>query len=1667
MLANDQDAFLWSVSDVDAQYSWNFELQGIADAVTKVEIIKLTFSDNGVDIAKKETLFKFGSRDGSVPVAKRDLLFEPGDYLLGLSRAGGNSNKKGILATGSLDLSTSTKTTQAPDTDISDTGEAPLQAQYRLVITKGKNINSRTLSGNSSEQPLKLRPGQSYSFYAENPTTWAVLDVSETASQQRWEVSGATAIGREFIAILEDPDGKKLTQSRMDLSGHFSLPDLGLNNGRYRLKLVAKDANVIRTLSIKAQGLRVEGEESEPNDQWKLANHIDWSKPVKGRAGKNNDKDYFRFTVADEESDLTRSFLLQGDTDKKYEFCLHNESNVAMQCRSAKSTVTLTNLSLVAGDYGLSVGRSKKGAQYTLSMEPAEAKKAIRETEPNDKFPFSSGMNAKRIVKGTFDKADTDYYHFTVSGEPQLWRIQAVGEGISRLALVDASGSTLSQLDVATGVRRARMSNLFLLPGIHHIKVTGKNGSYVLRVLPIGPPNPDFEREPNDDPAHALLIKFGQTRQGLLENHSADDYYRFQLMNHDHIRLTVTPPVDGQIIAKLSADNVHTLRKVSEPGKAVVYEGLFPPGDYSLYLKSKIPSDAEYRIQLERLPRFACAEKCQLPVAVSSRETGIVTQSDKNARKPLASLPDTRANLPVTLKLNFESNRVAAYLRYGQMLSGTLTLTNQSEAGQAVQIETASSDYRWRVWSEKKSIAIPAAGSASVPLTIHVPADAWLDHAVRISVRAYDEKGGQTETFSEIEVEAEAPPMGAVWNWPIDDKLLGGFNVAWQALGARRVPMEKEKKEGDVPGLGRYFHQLFDNQSMTGTGLQLTGGREPSPVAVDVELATDESVDVVGIILNPVGRGPMKRALADFELQLSLDGKTFQTELKGRLQPLFIDQSFPLETAVSARYARLILLSSQDGKKTGGLTLGDWKVIARPGSDITQAKGLNIAAPELGGHVVWARPQASRDRDVTLLTDKQDSRAVSLNAGKAIEWVVGFHNERAARIKALQWTDSDKAKPEQRIKKVKVFTSVEGPVGPWTFLADWDVTENKTLSFTKDKPVWARYVRFLAEGKDKRSQIIYPDTLHIYEQAADKNYRSIIGQWGGSSRDAIYEYLAGIKIPVATNQNANNTSKEQAISLPPGKTVSGKVALARKSDWYRIDIATGQNTLSLDLGGDPTVRTVLSIKDSKGKAVSTRRIHGEFTGQRYKVSVEPGQSYFIKVEEPPRSVAFIWDNSGSVAAYRPMIYNAISTYVNAVTPGIDVANLMVMGGDFLLKNWSGEPYILQSVLNNYNGGANSSDAESALIRATQALSGRAGTRAIVLITDAETGRNDKELWRLFKQVRPRVFTIRVGSTLGVPEDLMQSWANVSDGYYDNPQTASQMGIAFDRARMLLRRPAYYSLTASLNFEETPGPGTLRVVAKNKGLQGGAVELILDASGSMLKRLDGKRRISVAKEVLSNAVTDIIPAGTPLALRVFGHKKANACQTDLEIKLKPLDPKSAKKVISKVNAKNLARTPIADSLAKVESDLRKAKGKKIVILVTDGEETCEGKPQDVLKKLADKGFDIRLNIVGFAIDDAELKSQFENWAEQGGGQYFDAGNESSLKQAVEKALQTPYTVYNQKSEIVAAGTVGGPAVELDAGHYRVKLTSPVAMTFEKIEVFAEQEKLIEYPGYAIK
>jgi hypothetical protein len=232
------------------------------------------------------------------------------------------------------------------------------------------------------------------------------------------------------------------------------------------------------------------------------------------------------------------------------------------------------------------------------------------------------------------------------------------------------------------------------------------------------------------------------------------------------------------------------------------------------------------------------------------------------------------------------------------------------------------------------------------------------------------------------------------------------------------------------------------------------------------------------------------------------------------------------------------------------------------------------------------------------------------------------------------------------------------------------------------------------------------------------------------------------------------------------------------------------------------------------------------------------------------------------------------------------------------------------------------------------------------------------------------------------------------------------------------------------------PGFVLVRAK-PGTAMGAVEIILDASGSMLQRLGSQRRIDVAKETLARLTSSGIPAKTPFALRVFG-REVDSCQTDLEIPVSPLDAAVVSKKISALEAKNNAKTPIGASLEKVADDLKSVRGERLVIVLTDGEETCGGDPAAAIQQLQSAGTVTRVNIVGFAIDDAKLAASFRHWSDLGKGTYFDAKDAKALNEAMTRALRPTFEVVDTKGQVIAEGVVESEAVRVPAGAHTVRI-----------------------------
>ncbi len=174
--------------------------------------------------------------------------------------------------------------------------------------------------------------------------------------------------------------------------------------------------------------------------------------------------------------------------------------------------------------------------------------------------------------------------------------------------------------------------------------------------------------------------------------------------------------------------------------------------------------------------------------------------------------------------------------------------------------------------------------------------------------------------------------------------------------------------------------------------------------------------------------------------------------------------------------------------------------------------------------------------------------------------------------------------------------------------------------------------------------------------------------------------------------------------------------------------------------------------------------------------------------------------------------------------------------------------------------------------------------------------------------------------------------------------------------------------------------------------------VLDASGSMEGNWDGKSKFDVAKEILFQTLDSLEQNNGHLefALRIFGFqtpKQLKNCEdSKLVCDFAPNNATAFRKVLR--NIKNQGQTPIAYSLYQAVNDFPPdPQAKNVIVLITDGIETCEGDPCSVSSVLASRHIALRPFIIGLGM--GENGSEYFDCL----GTYYDASDEHSFENAL--------------------------------------------------------------------
>ena len=189
--------------------------------------------------------------------------------------------------------------------------------------------------------------------------------------------------------------------------------------------------------------------------------------------------------------------------------------------------------------------------------------------------------------------------------------------------------------------------------------------------------------------------------------------------------------------------------------------------------------------------------------------------------------------------------------------------------------------------------------------------------------------------------------------------------------------------------------------------------------------------------------------------------------------------------------------------------------------------------------------------------------------------------------------------------------------------------------------------------------------------------------------------------------------------------------------------------------------------------------------------------------------------------------------------------------------------------------------------------------------------------------------------------------------------------------------------------------------------GERILFILDFSNSMTETLDGARKI----DHMLHTMQEILPKINPdawVGLRVYGHKMGftpmEACRATTL--LSPIMKNNSEHVnFALGKAKPRGMTPITYTLKQaIKYDFMGFKGKKHIILMTDGGENCDESPCTFVMNLIKIRKDVSIDVIAFNVNDADDLEQLKCTALVTSGKFYNAHTAAELLNGFNNSIE---------------------------------------------------------------
>ena len=962
---------------------------------------------------------------------------------------------------------------------------------------------------------------------------------------------------------------------------------------------------------------------------------------------------------------------------------------------------------------------------------------------------------------------------------------------------------------------------------------------------------------------------------------------------------------------------------------------------------------------------------------------------------------------------------------------------------------------------------------------------------------------GDGVSIDEIAV-MEAPDADnpSIFEVPFAEQLPIGANLALSLLGGQVVSADQEEQlqgwsarrliDGLVGDAYSAARGSFGFTSREGVSFPLDitlelGGRTAARIAgvgIDPSFRFKESG-----ILDSSFRGDPANRPRRFEVYLSADGRTWQKALEGEMRNRTVRQTFAFDEARSARFVRFRFLDNFGG---GRLQLGELEVYEDPSLDSTRSvlggQPLNILRPELGGAVVEFTSQYfSGKAFVGNIADGTTESIWSPDGGWRYPQKIrmAFAGTAEALIEAIELEPNE---ADKRPRTIKIRSSrSNSPNAGWKLVGTFRAPAASALwRITFDKPLRARYLE-ISITESFHQNYVQIGELRVFE-ARRPGYRSVLARATEETlqrQRAFTSSVAGLEMFEADIfETEPNDRPEDAQIVQLNQSVAGRIEPLGERDHFLFSLDPQAEPpggpLLLALEGRPGLQVRFELEDKGGETLFS--LDPDPGRERLETSLSLGSAALARITQPRTRIVLVVDRSGSMEERIADAREAVRRFISSIGEQEEVAILAFSSDSELVHDFSRDRRSLDAAAAGaiYAGGGTA--LYDAMMQAVGRLEDYPGNRAIILLSDGADSQSSEagafDVLRALSRKNIRLYAIALGEGMWryddglgtMPARMLEFWTRASGGQMLPTPSAAELSRLYDAIGRELRTGTRYRLRLS----RPEGAGRLVLRQTGERIAGvgtpDRILFILDASGSMRgKDKAGAVKMQTAREVMKNLVRSL-PDDVQIGLRLYGHRapskpKARSCtDTQLVVPFQRVDRERFAAFLDQIKPRG--QTPIGLSLRQVADDFGAQPGRKIVVLITDGEETCSPDPGDpdypprVVANLQAAGVDLRVNIVGFDIDKQEVRDFLRDLAGRTGGLFASAEDAASLGAALEQALRAPYRVEDAAGNEIARGTLDGGAIELPVGVYRVVIEATEPLVVEEVRIERERETRID-------